>query len=169
MQIRLQELFSLPEHRAQFDYTIDLSQEEVGFEKPFRQPVRLVGEVADKAGAVTLRAQVQARVFTQCARCGRAVAYDKTTPVEFLFVKEIAGEEDGLRDDLFLIESDTVELNDILVPELILDMEMTVLCQEDCKGVCPKCGQNWNDGPCGCRQQEPDPRWSVLQKFLNQC
>ena len=167
MQIRLQELATMPGYRAHFDYTIDLSQEEVGFEFPFQQPVRLEGEVSDDAGAITLSATVYAHVSTRCARCGKPVEYDKETDVEFLLVKELEGEEDDLRDDVYLVESDVVELDDILIPELILDMEMAVVCDEDCKGLCPKCGKNLNQGDCGCVVKEVDPRLAVLQKFLD--
>ena len=167
MQIRLQELATMPDYRARFDYTIDLSKEEVGFEFPFRQPVRLEGEVSDDAGAITLSATVYAHVTTRCARCGKPVEYDKETDVEFLLVKELEGEEEDLRDDVYLVESDVVELDDILIPELILDMEMAVVCDEDCKGLCPKCGKNLNQGDCGCVVKEVDPRLAVLQKFLD--
>ena len=167
MQIRLQELATMPDYRARFDYTTDLSQEEVGFEFPFRQPVRLEGEVSDDAGAITLSATIPAHVTTRCARCGKPVEYDKETDVEFLLVKELEGEEDDLRDDVYLVESDVVELDDILIPELILDMEMAVVCDEDCKGLCPKCGKNLNQGDCGCVVKEVDPRLAVLQKFLD--
>ena len=167
MQIRLQELATMPDYRARFDYTIDLSKEEVGFEFPFRQPVRLEGEVSDDAGAITLSATVYAHVTTRCARCGKPVEYDKETDVEFLLVKELEGEEEDLRDDVYLVESDVVELDDILIPELLLDMEMAVVCDEDCKGLCPKCGKNLNQGECGCVVKEVDPRLAVLQKFLD--
>ena len=167
MQIRLQELATMPDYRARFDYTIDLSKEKVGFEFPFRQPVRLEGEVSDDAGAITLSATVYAHVTTRCARCGKPVEYDKETDVEFLLVKELEGEEEDLRDDVYLVESDVVELDDILIPELILDMEMAVVCDEDCKGLCPKCGKNLNQGECGCVVKEVDPRLAVLQKFLD--
>ena len=166
MQIRLQELATKPGYHAQFDYTIDLSKEEVGFEFPFQQPVRLEGEVSDDAGAITLSATVYAHVTTRCARCGKPVEYDKETDVEFLLVKELEGDDEDW-DDLYLVESDAVELDDILIPELILDMEMAVVCDEDCKGLCPKCGQNLNEGQCGCVTREIDPRLAVLQKFLD--
>lgn len=166
MQICLTDLVSAPSRRIRFDYTIDLSKEEVAFSFPFQKPVRMVGEVTDAAGVVTLRAQVQARISARCARCNRPADYDKVTPVEFLLVKELANGEEDVPDEIFLIESDTVELDEILVPELLLDLEMTVLCREDCKGLCPKCGKNLNDGDCGCRRREIDPRLAVLQQFL---
>ena len=168
MRICLTDLATAPSHQIQFDYTIDLSKEEVSFAFPFPEPVRMVGTVTDAAGVITLDAQVQVRVHTRCSRCNRPVEYDKVTPVSFLLVKELAnGEEDGM-DELFLVESDEVELDDILIPELLLDMEMTVLCKEDCKGLCPKCGRDLNDGPCGCDLREIDPRLAVLQKLLAQ-
>ena len=168
MRICLTDLATAPSHQIQFDYTIDLSKEEVAFAFPFPEPVQMKGSVTDAAGVITLDAQVRARVHTRCARCNRPVEYDKVTPVSFLLVKELAnGEEDGM-DELFLVESDEVELDDILIPELLLDMEMTVLCKEDCKGLCPKCGRDLNDGPCGCDLREIDPRLAVLQKLLAQ-
>jgi len=167
MQIRLQELATKPGYRALFDYTIDLSKEEVGFEFPFQQPVRLEGEVSDDAGAITLSATIYAHVTTRCARCGKPVEYDKETDVDFLLVKELENGEEDLRDDVYLVESDAVELDDILIPELIMDMEMSVVCDEDCKGLCFKCGKDLNQGPCGCITKEVDPRLAVLQKFLD--
>ena len=167
MQIRLQELATMPGYRAHFDYTTDLSQEEVGFEFPFQEPVRLEGVVSDDEGAITLYATIYAHVTTRCARCGKPVEYDKETDVEFLLVRDAAGSEDDMDDDVYLVESDVVELDEILIPELLLDMEMSVLCDEDCKGLCFKCGQNLNLGSCGCVTKDVDPRLAVLQKFLD--
>ena len=87
--------------------------------------------------------------------------------VPVLLVKELENSEEDLRDDVYLVESDAVELDDILIPELIMDMEMSVVCDEDCKGLCYKCGKNLNEGPCGCVTKEVDPRLAVLQKFLD--
>ena len=117
--------------------------------------------------AITLSATIYAHVTTRCARCGKPVEYDKETDVDFLLVKELENGEEDLRDDVYLVESDAVELDDILIPELIMDMEMSVVCDEDCKGLCFKCGKDLNQGPCGRITKEVDPRLAVLQKFLD--
>ena len=39
----------------------------------------------------------------------------------------------------------------------------TLLCREDCAGLCPQCGADLNAGPCGCEQEEHDPRWDALK------
>ena len=40
------------------------------------------------------------------------------------------------------------------------------LCRDDCRGLCPRCGANLNDGPCSC-EPEADPRFAALQRLLN--
>ena len=163
MKISLQDLSASAEAKICFDYNMDLSKEEVNFDFPFREPVRVYGSVTDKAGVVTLMADVCAKVFTHCARCNKPISYEKIVPVEFILAKTIENEES---DDIIVVSTDSVELDDIVVPELILDMEMVKLCSEDCKGLCSKCGKNLNEGDCGCVKKEIDPRLAKLAELL---
>ena len=59
-----------------------------------------------------------------------------------------------------------IDLDDILTTAVVLNMDSKLLCSEDCKGLCPKCGADLNLGPCDCKP-EMDPRLAVLQQFLN--
>ena len=45
-------------------------------------------------------------------------------------------------------------------------MDQKLLCREDCKGLCFRCGKNLNEGPCDCKS-EPDSRFAVLQQLLD--
>ena len=103
-------------------------------------------------------------MHTRCARCARPVVYEKNVPIDFLLVSGAAEDEES--DDVIAVEGDDVELDGIAVPELLLDMEMAVLCREDCKGLCPKCGKDLNEGPCGCDLRQVDPRLEALKKLL---
>ena len=47
----------------------------------------------------------------------------------------------------------------------ILGMDTKTLCSEDCKGICPGCGVNLNQGSCTCKK-ETDPRLAALAKLL---
>ena len=55
---------------------------------------------------------------------------------------------------------------DAIRDALTLELPLRVLCKEDCKGLCPKCGHNLNEGPCGCDLREEDPRWDALKSLL---
>ncbi len=164
MIISLKDLAVAPQGRISFEYTIDLSQEEVNFERPFAEPVRVSGELSDDAGMIRLTACVSAAVHTRCARCNRPLVLDKEVDVDFALVH---GQQDAVeRDDIIALDSDRVDVDGIVVPELILNMDMAVLCDEDCKGLCPTCGKDLNEGDCGCRKKAVDPRLEALKGFM---
>ena len=52
--------------------------------------------------------------------------------------------------------------------ELSLNLPMKVLCKEDCKGICNRCGANLNYGTCGCDTRSLDPRMAVIQDIFKQ-
>jgi uncharacterized protein len=58
-------------------------------------------------------------------------------------------------------------LDETIREELLLSFPMRFLCQEDCPGLCPKCGKPRREGDCGCPTFEPDPRLAVLKKLLD--
>lgn len=165
MKISLRALATAENARIAFDYTIDLSKEEVFFAFPFPEPVRLSGVVQDNAGAVSLEGEAAVSVHTRCARCNKPMVYEKRVPVRFLLAKSVQNEDDA--DGVFVIEGDEVDPAEVMVPELILDMEMAVLCSEDCKGLCPKCGCDLNEGECSCDRREIDPRWESLRGLFD--
>ena len=52
--------------------------------------------------------------------------------------------------------------------ELSLYLPMKVLCKDDCKGICSRCGANLNKGDCGCDTWVPDPRMAAIQDIFKQ-
>lgn len=73
--------------------------------------------------------------------------------------------EDEDNEDYYLLEDGTADLEEIARDALILNFEPRLLCKDDCKGLCPKCGKDLNDGPCGCAE-DPDPRMAALRQLL---
>jgi uncharacterized protein len=55
-----------------------------------------------------------------------------------------------------------IDLRQALREEVLLALPQFVECRPDCKGLCPTCGANLNEGPCGCGKA-PDPRWDALR------
>ena len=77
MKVSLKELQSGVVSHIDFDYTIDLSKEEVNFERPFEKPVRIFGCISDMAGVLNLNAEIDADASGHCARCGKEISYNK--------------------------------------------------------------------------------------------
>lgn len=163
MKISLNDVQASKENRIDFDYYLDLSSEVIGSEHPFKAPVHAEGYVADNSGVTVLKADVTAEVITACARCLAPVKYEQSVAV-FLILSR--GPESDEADDIIFVETDEVDLDEILTSELILNMKTAVLCSEDCKGLCPKCGKNLNEGDCGCDRRELDPRLEKLRNLL---
>ena len=74
--------------------------------------------------------------------------------------------EDSEEAEAFCLQGEELDIDDLLETAFILDMESKSLCRPDCKGLCPKCGKDLNDGPCGCRP-DIDPRLAVLEQLLD--
>ena len=73
--------------------------------------------------------------------------------------------ENGENDEIELLENGKVDLGDLARVAFILGMNTKVLCSEDCRGLCSRCGADLNLGPCSCKK-EIDPRLAALAKLL---
>ena len=99
-----------------------------------------------------------------CDRCAKPFLREVSYPLEAVLVKELENEEDA-DEWVFLLENDCADLDDIVRTAFVLNMDSRLLCREDCKGLCFRCGKDLNEGPCDC-QPEADPRLAVLKQLL---
>jgi len=99
-------------------------------------------------------------VIYSCARCLTSVPRHVTES----FSREILEEGDKFGEDIgvFTIKNGIIDVETILSEALFIDLEPSVLCSENCKGLCPKCGANLNEGECDCDLHDTDPRFSKL-------
>jgi uncharacterized protein len=64
--------------------------------------------------------------------------------------------------DAFELDGDLLDLAPLVRELVLLDAPATPLCRPDCAGLCPTCGVNRNESPCGCAPAPADPRWEGL-------
>ena len=129
----------------------------------FRTPPETKGSVTNTAGLLNLRAEVRAEMACVCDRCGMEFDREKILRVD---VPLAADAEDDADADVFPLEGDGVDVTGVLETCFILETESKLLCRDDCKGLCPNCGRNLNDGPCDCKNPM-DPRFAVLEQLLD--
>ncbi len=63
-------------------------------------------------------------------------------------------------------EHHLLDLTEAIRQNILVSLPMMPLCREDCAGLCPQCGHDLNLGPCDCKPEEVDSRFSVLEKLL---
>jgi uncharacterized protein len=73
---------------------------------------------------------------------------------------EIAGEEEL---DVEFYSGRSVPLRDLALEQVQLSIPMKPLCDENCLGLCPKCGANRLRERCKCEVSVTDARWSALE------
>lgn len=161
MRIDLKKLNGIYGSKITFENEVDLSSENVFGEKPFQTPVKYHGEIVNHLGVLRLSGDISAVLNTHCARCLKPLEETISAHVDAVLSRDESDEE-----DVFQITQDSVEVEDILVPELLLQVQMTYLCKEDCKGLCPICGTNRNTNPCNCESRQIDPRFAALAALL---
>ena len=136
----------------------------------FDGDARVVGDVTDKAGYMHLTLTATVDYHTECARCltpvsgAFAVQLERTVAAEGTLTEEQLEEN---VDEYAVIEDGKLDLDEAIREELLLSFPMRFLCDEDCPGLCPKCGKPKRLGDCGCPQFEPDPRLAVLKKLFD--
>lgn len=122
---------------------------------------------------------VKASVQGTCDRCLDEARFDIASELDeyFLFKmperSEQAEDEDDVDFTLVDVENNTIDLADSVNAAVIMETPFIVLCREDCKGLCPTCGANLNEGDCGCaakKASDPDPMnpFSVLAQLKDQ-
>ena len=165
MLLGLSKIIGCPGSVVPFETSLDLSQMEFGGSTLLTEPIHAVGQVRNKAGVLIMTGELTTRLHGNCDRCAKPVEQDLSFSVEAVLVTELENED---YDDPWTFElvGDQADLDDILTTAVVLNMDSKLLCNEDCRGLCPKCGADLNDGPCSCKP-ELDPRMAVLQQLLN--
>jgi len=164
MRLDLKHIIHTPGARQDFSYELDLSGVELFGERPFQRPLQVSGAVRNMAGALELTGVAATVRDTRCDRCLKPLSLPFRIDVDTLLAEELEDEES---DEIVLLEDGQADLDEIFTTACILSLDGKVLCSEDCKGLCPKCGKDLNLGPCGCGK-ELDPRFAVLAKLLDQ-
>lgn len=103
---------------------------------------------------------------TRCDRCLTEVPTILNLKFDRMVTSPDVTAEDE-EDDQEFMEGYQLDVEAFVYSEILVNWPAKILCKEDCKGVCPICGQNLNMGECGCDTFVPDPRMAVLKDIFN--
>jgi uncharacterized protein len=107
------------------------------------------------------------RASAPCARCLKPVPLSGHArfSLEYRPANTAPEEEDvdasGEEPEVVYHDEETLQLEDLVSQQMYLEVPEKLLCKEDCRGLCPSCGADLNEGLCGC-PPAADPRWSGL-------
>ena len=164
MLLGLSKIIDCPGASVPFSVSIDLSDLLYGESYPVSEPVLAEGVVRNTAGVLVMTGSLHTTIHGVCDRCASDFDRFVEFPLDVVLVTELSNEEN--EDEwVFPLEGDSADLEDIVRTVFVLNLDSKLLCKEDCKGLCCRCGTNLNDGPCNC-QKELDPRFAALKQLL---
>ena len=144
-----------------FDRTFDGDWEENGIS--FRQ-IRFSGSVTNAAGLLRLSGTAFCELASLCARC-LAPVREELRAETVLTVVTGEGDEDT-EEDFVIAAGEKIDLLEAAEDAVLPSLPFRLLCREDCKGLCPVCGKDLNEGECGCVKKAVDPRLAGLADFF---
>lgn len=173
------DLFGAPGPEDHLDIEVDV--EDMGIRDDvlsFDGPIRVVCDLHRSSEFVRVAGVVRAVIVIECARC--LDTYRQNIEGKFSCVvrklkqgetiQEISNdEEENGEVDLIFLDHDrnTLELTEFIHDAVLLAVPSKPVCDENCKGLCPVCGHNLNEGECGCEKKLTDPRWQSLSGLIN--
>ena len=123
---------------------------------------------------VLVKGELRAEVGLNCSRCLSPFHYPVTLKIEEEYLPTIdiasgvplsSSEEPG---SFIIDEHHVIDLTEAVRQYSLLAIPIKPLCREDCAGLCRRCGQNLNQGPCGCPPPAADHRWSEVSNLISE-
>jgi uncharacterized protein len=101
----------------------------------FEAPLDISARVIKEGDEVYVTVTVSGNIIQECSRCLNKFTVPLSGRYEFVYSAR---------------EKNVVDLTEDIRQEIMLNYPLKPLCKSDCKGLCPVCGKNLNEGECGC-------------------
>jgi uncharacterized protein len=115
---------------------------------------------------VLVSARVQAGLTGECGRCLREISdtLDVTFQELYAYANSTTDETTD-EDEVGRMQGDLIDLEPELRDAVVLALPNHPLCRENCPGLCPECGAQWDELPADHSHRQVDPRWAALNTF----
>ena len=126
-------------------------------------PLRVTGRLSSAGdGKFYWHGRLKGDLVLPCRRCLTNTTVAVHDEAHVIFVEEGSDEADD--PDVYVLDerSTHLDLRPVVREQWLLNVPAYAVCREDCKGFCPTCGQNLNEGPCNCPTTS-DSRWDSLR------
>ncbi len=114
---------------------------------------------------ISVQGNIWFAIESPCARCLNAVDLIISPDVKLILSPEYITHEDDEDIDYETYRGDEFDLGGYLRELVAMSLPIKILCDDECKGLCPTCGVNLNLDECSCKDNWGDPRFTVLKNL----
>ncbi len=151
MILDLRQIYDVVGESLDIDYTVN--DEDIlrpqGISFPGGVAVKAL--VSNRAGIVSLTGSAVAVLKAPCDRCLRIFERELSCELDYILVRSVNSEDN---DEFIVTPGDTLDLDELVSSDILLNIPAKLLCSEDCKGLCPHCGADLNISPCDCAERQ---------------
>ena len=132
----------------------------------------VTGEITvENTGSLLLvKGQFQALLELCCVRCLGPFQRSITIDIQEEFATEDTAPDirtiDRDEPEVAAMSDYVLDVSELARQQLVTHVPMASRCRPDCRGICPQCGHNLNQSPCGCSAQPIDDRWAKLRDLM---
>ena len=130
----------------------------------FSEPVVIKGVLTNTKKGILFEADGNTEAVYLCSRCLERVKVPIQFNINEMFYPSGSVENEKEAETFC---DDEMDLTDVIQRSILENLPMKVVCKEECKGLCPKCGKNLNEGDCDCNDTEFDPRLESLRTLFD--
>ncbi len=126
----------------------------------FLSPVKVEGTITNIDGKFDVSAKGSVDVLLSCSRCLKDIETELDFDIEEIYTNT------GNEDEAETFNGSIIELSSVVSRSILFSLPMKVICSEDCKGLCPVCGKDLNEGDCGCDTTYINPKFESLRSLF---
>lgn len=166
------DLLDVGDRPVRFDFEIGRNQ--IDLDRTWARvvdDVKFRGNISRNSAQVEIEGALTAILEIDCTRCLTPTKREIDVPFRVAFVgKEMFPDARDLQLeggdlDTDILEGNELDLKDVAREQVLLNLPEQAVCREGCRGLCPACGKDLNEGLCSCGEQDIDPRWSALKEL----
>jgi uncharacterized protein len=150
------------------EYTFSENSAELKLDERFEGSVDVTVHLQKGERFIELRAEIRANARFICDRCAEEFSRVLETTYRMIYILNEADSSQYPVEETIVLSSEytVIDISEDVRQFLLLTIPLKLLCSDDCKGLCPLCGMNFNKGTCECTVAYKDPRWEKLNKLM---
>lgn len=116
----------------------------------FRGPAEFIGQATNTGRRIVVSGSARARATAQCDRCLGEFTMELAVPIEESYYRVDEAPADPDEDERTYRDDDLIDISPAVEQAFVLMLPIRIVCREDCRGLCPECGHDLNQGECSC-------------------
>ena len=126
----------------------------------FLSPVKVEGTITSFENVLKVNAKGIVTILATCAKCLKDIDF------EIYFEVNEDFSTTGNEEEAEAFTGEIIDLSSVVNQSIVIALPMKIVCDDDCKGLCPVCGKDLNEEVCNCDTSAIDPRFESLRSLF---